>query len=519
MHERGGRATHEHKAMSDFNEQLKKKSDAIKLRVTERRELRERIVAYMEYHPLPENLKTSATKRAAGSVQSAVVSEPFFTYRFGGRYLKSAAVLGMLLFVVGVPTLAERSLPGDVLYPMKVLVNEEVRSSLAFSPYAKVEWEATRLERRLSEARLLAQEGKLTEDVEREVAEAVKQHSDSAQETILALRETDSDGAALAEIAFASVLEAQADIMTLGEEQAKLADASSEVVSSTVLASAVREAHADALSAQRERPATPERLFALIERDTTYAQELLDAIEDGATEREAQNIARRLADISRKVSRAQELQSSLASLEEGIVEPAPVNAEATSSTEADALTATLAVEAAPSRDSVSAEVISILRVALTDTRKLISFMTDIEVRHTVDVEQLIPITLTDEERVAEVNSALERARGLRGEVEARVVPDEVATKVEFGLGELELAIARSTAALDANALTDAESAAAEAEALALDVRALVGESPLESVSETSTTTPATSTPTTTEPNSGVEGDATTTTNTTTTPVM
>ena len=45
----------------------------------------------------------------------------------------------------GVSLAAEGSLPGDVLYPVKVSVNEEVRSALTFSLESKTAWEAKRV--------------------------------------------------------------------------------------------------------------------------------------------------------------------------------------------------------------------------------------------------------------------------------------------------------------------------------------------------------------------------------------
>lgn len=494
--------------MTTFNEQLKKHADSIRMRSSEKRELRGRIVAYMEYHPLPEEVRKKSTKHAVKTpYMNAIPSESFFAFRLGTRQFQSMAVLGALLFVVGVPTLAERSLPGDILYPMKVMVNEEVRSTLAFSPYAKVEWEAARLERRLSEARLLAQEGRLTEDAERKVAEAVKEHSNAAQETILALRQTDTEEAALAEIAFASVLDAQADIITLHEEQARLESDGEGDVSGAVLASAVRDARSVAASAREESRVTPERLFALLERETTYAAELFESIEDETTDKEAESIARRLGDIGRKVAQAQDLQQSIlamsatpAQADEGIVTG--------SSTEGDAATATLALEAAPAVANV-ADVASILRNALTDTRKLISFMTDIEVRQSVDVERLIPITLTDQERESAVYALIKHARDSQTYVQNHIPDPALATKVDAGLELLAVAIEQSESSLREKRLEDAEAAAAEAAALADDLRAMVVDSP-ERPPEANSSSTSTSTPTSTP---AVEGAATSTTST------
>ncbi|MEZ4200705.1 MAG: hypothetical protein R3B69_03975 [Candidatus Paceibacterota bacterium] len=115
-------------------------------------------------------------------------------------------------------------------YPVKVGFNEEVRSTLALSPYQKVEWETTRLERRIAEARLLASEGKLTPEVEAEMAEAVKAHNDAAQKEIASIRATDSEEAALASIALSSALTVQSESLESQLEEGAASSSGSSVV-------------------------------------------------------------------------------------------------------------------------------------------------------------------------------------------------------------------------------------------------------------------------------------------------
>ncbi|MBV9159582.1 MAG: hypothetical protein JO019_03245 [Candidatus Kaiserbacteria bacterium] len=69
-----------------------------------------------------------------------------------------------LVLTIGVGTsyAAENALPGDVLYPIKIHVNEPVVGALATSDSAKADWNTQLVERRLGEAEQLAAEGKLT---------------------------------------------------------------------------------------------------------------------------------------------------------------------------------------------------------------------------------------------------------------------------------------------------------------------------------------------------------------------
>lgn len=54
---------------------------------------------------------------------------------------------------------ADSAMPGGILYPVKVNINEEIRSQLAFSQRAKVAWDIRRVERRMEEAEQMAVRG------------------------------------------------------------------------------------------------------------------------------------------------------------------------------------------------------------------------------------------------------------------------------------------------------------------------------------------------------------------------
>ncbi|MEZ4194851.1 MAG: DUF5667 domain-containing protein [Candidatus Paceibacterota bacterium] len=186
--------------MKRFSEQLQNKANSVKLRVAEKRDLRERVVSYMEYHPMPISVRQLGATHETEQVKLVHVSL--------WRILQiSTATFGVLL--LSITYLAERAIPGDSLYAVKVGFNEEVRSTLSRSPYEKVVWETERLNRRIAEARLLASEGRLTEEVEVEVANAVREHSDNARREIEVLKQTDVDEATLASIQLATAIDMQ----------------------------------------------------------------------------------------------------------------------------------------------------------------------------------------------------------------------------------------------------------------------------------------------------------------------
>lgn len=95
---------------------------------------------------------------------------------FIGRHAYASAFALVLIFGVSTSYAAQNSLPGDVLYPVKVNVNEQVQGVLAVSEVEKADWSSMLAERRLEEAEALAAQGTLTI----EHGEALAEHFDKS---------------------------------------------------------------------------------------------------------------------------------------------------------------------------------------------------------------------------------------------------------------------------------------------------------------------------------------------------
>lgn len=87
-----------------------------------------------------------------------------------------------LLVGGGTSFAAEGALPGDILYPIKVSINEEVRSFVAISDEAQAKWDARRAERRLEEAEKLAAEGRLNTETRADIESRFESHADAFEE-------------------------------------------------------------------------------------------------------------------------------------------------------------------------------------------------------------------------------------------------------------------------------------------------------------------------------------------------
>ncbi len=280
--------------MKRFSEQFNKKANSIRMTAPEKDELRERLVSYMEYHPLSTKTKlkqeiVSEASLTDSSLRIVKVSK-MRLFQWSGAM--------MVIFTLVIPYVAERAVPGDALYAVKVNFNEEVRSTLALSPYEKIAWETERLNRRIAEARVLADEGRLTEETETMMADAVRVHSENARKEIENLKQTDKEEAALASIQLDTTLDIQSASLRNthkdNEEDGPVSKIENVIAESQKI-SAIAEAN--------DLPSY-ERLMGRVERETTRAYELLNGINELATSKEKDDIERRLEDIDRKVKLA-----------------------------------------------------------------------------------------------------------------------------------------------------------------------------------------------------------------------
>ncbi|MBP6926133.1 MAG: hypothetical protein KBB70_00360 [Candidatus Pacebacteria bacterium] len=88
---------------------------------------------------------------------------PLSTWSFANSFRTAGAgVFILLLASTGVSYAAEKTLPGDFLFPVKVNVNEEVRGALTVSHEDKMNWEKERVVRRVVETETLLKTNKFT---------------------------------------------------------------------------------------------------------------------------------------------------------------------------------------------------------------------------------------------------------------------------------------------------------------------------------------------------------------------
>lgn len=132
--------------------------------------------------------------------------------------LKTMPLLAILIALSltggGVSAAAENALPGDILYPVKVKANEEIRALIALSKESKAEWEVRRTERRLEEAEKLAAQGEINAEARAQIEENFKIHAERVNARIAEFKEdSDEEGAADVSSRFETSLNAHAKIL------------------------------------------------------------------------------------------------------------------------------------------------------------------------------------------------------------------------------------------------------------------------------------------------------------------
>ena len=191
--------------MDNFFSQLKKEAQKIRLSDRERETMRLAILLGVES---PERVKSPIR----------VFPSPYFF--FVPRALMQTFAFVLVLAVVGSTTAyaAEGAVPGDLLYQVKVSVNESVRAALAVSNESKANWHAEAAERRMKEAQVLSARGTLTAEINSELEENFEKHAAGIEDVVDLIEKKNPIIAADISARFNSSIEAHSSVIArLGE--------------------------------------------------------------------------------------------------------------------------------------------------------------------------------------------------------------------------------------------------------------------------------------------------------------
>ncbi|MEX0917444.1 MAG: DUF5667 domain-containing protein [Candidatus Paceibacterota bacterium] len=206
--------------MDELKKKFQKATAHITLEEKERISMREYLLEYLKMKPVRSEAGARLLKE-----------QRLFISIVTSKRIMPIALIVALVFAGGggVSLAAENAVPGDVLYPVKVSVNEEVRRALSFSTEAKAKWDARRAGRRLGEAEKLASENRLDADVKAQIEENFERFAARAEEKIKVLEVENPEAAARVSARFESALEAHKAILSRLETSSGDASAVAEI--------------------------------------------------------------------------------------------------------------------------------------------------------------------------------------------------------------------------------------------------------------------------------------------------
>ncbi|MDO8604530.1 MAG: hypothetical protein Q7K40_04030 [bacterium] len=149
--------------MDNIIKQLKNGAKHTRLSFSEKSEMKNVLLQHVRIHPVRgrEGSQRASTSNGDNPANTSVfqkksIPSPFSIQSFRNTKTLPILVIVGLLMGGSVSFAAEQTVPGDVLFPVKVHVNERARGAVAITPKAKAEWDVRLVERRLLEVEKLA---------------------------------------------------------------------------------------------------------------------------------------------------------------------------------------------------------------------------------------------------------------------------------------------------------------------------------------------------------------------------
>ena len=160
----------------------------------EKETLRANLAVLIRERPVMGDVRIRDTARQSNGIWSNI----YTLVKYKPIKTMPAIILILLLGIGGGTSFAaEGAIPGDLLYPVKVSVNEPVRGALSFSTEAKAGTEAKLALRRLEEAEALMASGKIDADAYAELEANFEAFAERVANRSAELAEKSNDHAAV----------------------------------------------------------------------------------------------------------------------------------------------------------------------------------------------------------------------------------------------------------------------------------------------------------------------------------
>lgn len=157
-----------------------KKLEQVKLSQSARSRMQGELNAYIKFHPILSSVRVGDEYR---SIEQVPMSTSWFTKLHNIYFIPmTIAILIVLMISGGTTFAAESALPGDFLYPVKVEVNENIKSAFTFGADAEAELQADLLAERVTEVETLQTRRELTAEKSIAIANRMRAQSNEVRE-------------------------------------------------------------------------------------------------------------------------------------------------------------------------------------------------------------------------------------------------------------------------------------------------------------------------------------------------
>lgn len=173
--------------MEDLFEIISRISRQVRLNGEEKSRVRADLFEVIKYHPVRN------AKGGRHIQQRSYIISPFYSFMLKPIPI---AALAIVLFLGSISGAAANTLPGDILYPVKI-ASENVVTAFAFSPEKKAERNIILVERRLKEAETLIARGDFTPKVAMAIESKVADTNAEAAKNIILLKKQNKLGEAI----------------------------------------------------------------------------------------------------------------------------------------------------------------------------------------------------------------------------------------------------------------------------------------------------------------------------------
>lgn len=167
-----------------------KDAKTFSLSENDKKSVMDKVSKFIKEHPVSDAPREILTPEVGDKIKTPYLksSLPIFSLFNKYKFISLALIIAFVLSG-GTSFAANYSLPGDILYPVKIHVNENIKSFVAFSYDAEAKVEIQKADERLKEQEALALKGEVDEETKAQIRANFLKHEEKVKKIIERVKE------------------------------------------------------------------------------------------------------------------------------------------------------------------------------------------------------------------------------------------------------------------------------------------------------------------------------------------